>query len=302
VPGKAAGGPGSGAVGAGENAAGRRPGAAQPGYGGSPAGSRSDDASRLRLCLDLTLDALLLTLGAAASDPACATSHPSASGPIDPPAADWGTATTAPDALTPVAVDRLIDLTTDPPTVCLAAHVPASTPGGAARADATPDAPAPDPAHPEARAGQPRAGQPAAAVPPWQRWLHEDVEITRALARELLAWGGALPSSLGQAGSPTATLAVLDRLEARHLELRSLAGDVKAFLGTDPVEQVGSGTSSAVNRPQTVIRHCQGRLTELELLRTAVETAVMTEAEQAHVAGTTPAPATPSCQPGEFLG
>jgi hypothetical protein len=167
------------------------------------------DAYLLRLCLDLKLDALLLALGAAASDPACPTSCPPASGSTDLPM------------------------------------------GGLLTADRDAD-----------------DGLPPTALPPWQRWLHEDVEVTLALARALLAWGGPLPSSLAHAGGLTATPEVLDRLQTCHVELRSLLGEVTETTQAEPASGAGADAESQL---RTGFRHCGRRLAELDLLRAELE-------------------------------
>jgi hypothetical protein len=167
------------------------------------------DAYLLRLCLDLKLDALLLTLGTAASDPACPTSCPPASGSTDLPMT--GLLTVGRDA-----DDRL----------------------------------------------------PSASLPPWQRWLHEDVEVTLALARALLTRGGLLPSSMAHAGGLTATPEVLDRLQTCHVELGSLLGEVAQATGTGADSEAASST---VSRLRSGFRHCGRRLDELDLLRAELE-------------------------------
>lgn len=269
---------------------------------GSPRGSaEADDAYLLRLCLDLKLDALMLALGAAASDPTCGPSSGPAGGNLH-------TAIFAPDRHVAATVDRLIDLTADPPSqrytfrtapVCtcdspadvLGPHSDTTTAvtdtitdhitGGLAEAALAPVVGT----EPVIRT-EPVVGP--IPVPPWQRWLREDVDMVRALTRELLAWGGGLPSSLGQAETPKATITVLNRLEAFHSEIRTLLGEVEA--AADAAE----ATDPATGRIRAAIRHCRRRLTEVDQLR--LQTAELQDAR------TTVLPPVPSGLPGEFLG
>ena len=256
----------------------------------------AEDAYLLRLCLDLKLDALLLTLGAAASDPAThppqpssplsparkssARSDPSAPVPDDvhltsepvtePVTAGSGADVTGP--VTGVTVDRVIDLTTDPPTDRLASQVALSSPSsgtassGTASSGTASSGTASSGTASSGTVGNHEAGPDASPIPAWQRWLREDVDAARALARELLAWGGGLPSSMDQAATlgqddpDPAILTLLGRLEAFHCAMRSLLGDVGA----------STGTATGTTHLHLMIRHCRRRLIELELLQVEV--------------------------------
>jgi hypothetical protein len=218
----------------------------------------ADSPHLLRFCLDLKLDALLLILGAAASDPTCL-----------PPATDPDATTRATDVPAAVTFERLIDLTTDPPSTRVVRYPDDGD---------TPDGDTLD-----------SAGLGAVPTPPWRRWLHEDVEATRALSRELVNVGGALPSPFGLAGSPEEAIAVLDRLEAFHVEIRTLLEEVEAV-----ATGVTAGLPDGVGPIHTVLRHCRRRLTELSLLR--LQVAALQAAESAM------APADLNTLPGEFLG
>jgi hypothetical protein len=266
----------------------------------------AEDAYLLRLCLDLKLDALLLTLGAAASDPA---THPPQTSSLSSarlsaarpgpsaPVSDDGHLTSEPvpepvtigsgaDVTGPVSgvtVDRVIDLTTDPPTDRLAPRVALSSPSSGTASSGT--------------VGNHESGPDASPIPPWQRWLREDVDAARTLARELLVWGGGLPSSMDQAAAlgqddpGPAILALLGRLEAFHSAMRSLLGDVGASTGT----ATGSAPpATGATHLHMMIRHCRRRLTELELLQ--VEVAERRSAGQVTVSAAT------RSLPGEFLG
>lgn len=229
----------------------------------------SHDAHLLRLCVALELDALMLTLGAAASDPDC---------PPPPAFAAPNDHARTPD--TPAArtgEPQLHGVVRPSPGPHAADHGGHSANGG--------------------HDGHVVAPSPAA---PWQRWLREDVAATQALARELLDWGGELPASMGRAGSPTATMAVLNRLEAFHREVRDLLREVEEANrtgrtrdpgptpGTAPPigtaatapnstgtaartdTDTGTGTGTAGDRARrlaAVVRHCRRRLAELDLLR-----------------------------------
>jgi hypothetical protein len=288
----------------------------------------AEDAYLLRLCLDLKLDALLLTLGAAASDPAA---HPPQLNPplpsapvpdgirltpepvtqpvtepvteeqiteeqVTEPVTEPVTAGSGADVtgrVSGVTVDRVIDLTTDPPTDHLATQVVRSSPSSGTPSSGPPTSGPPS----SGTAWYHEAGPDASPVPPWQRWLREDVDAARALARELLVWGGGLPSSMDQAAALSqddpdpAILALLSRLEAFHSAMRSLLGDVGASTGT----ATGSAPpATGSTHLHMMIRHCRRRLTELELLQVQV-------AEQRPACQVTVSAATRSL-PGEFLG
>lgn len=122
---------------------------------------------------------------------------------------------------------------------------------------------------------------------PWQRWLHEDVQITQALAGELLARDGGLPTSLAAARTCTGTVELVERLAAFHGEIRCLLSELEAA-GTRP----GQPELVRDEQVRSALRHCRRRLTELELYRLEVEAAQTR----------TPAPAVVSGLPGEFLG
>jgi hypothetical protein len=217
---------------------------------GGPPSSDSDDAYLLRLCLDLKLDVLLLTLGAAATDPACQWPPP-APGEGEPQAPDAGPPAAPPIADPPIA-DPPIDLT----SLALAKDDDQSD-------------------------------------PPWERWLREDVDAVHALARELLAWGGCLPSSMSGGRTSSSALAVLERLEAFHLQLRELLVEVEVLRGNGAQPTVPRGvTSASSTSEQAVARHCRRRLAELQRYR--IELAELLAA-QAAAAGT-------PGHPGEFLG
>jgi hypothetical protein len=256
------------------------PAADLPGRNGHTARSarhsaEADDAHLLRLCLDLKLDALLLALGAAASDPTCAAPSGPTVGDPDVPSAASGAHAAA-------VLDRLIDLTTDPPSQRYIFRTPAlgfsGPPGGSMTGTAASAADG-------SACVEPAVGP--VPVPPWQRWLREDVEMAGTLARELLAWGGGLPSSLGETGTTNAAIAVLDRLEAFHNEMGALLGEVEAV--ADAAEAVHRPTG----RIRTAIRQCRRRLTELGQLR--LQLAELRAAE-------TPGVSTARSLPGEFLG
>jgi hypothetical protein len=260
----------------------------------------AEDAYLLRLCLDLKLDALLLTLGAAASDPSAhppQLNPPLSSAPVPDgvrltePVTEPVTAGSGADVtgrVSGVTVDRVIDLTTDPPTDHLASRVALSSPSSGTASSGTASS---------GTVGNHEAGPDASPVPPWQRWLREDVDAARTLARELLGWGGGLPSSMDQAAALSqddpdpAILALLGRLEAFHSAMRSLLGDVGASTGT----ATGSAPpATGATHLHMMIRHCRRRLTELELLQVEV-------AEQRPACQVTVSAATRSL-PGEFLG
>jgi hypothetical protein len=180
-------------------------------------------------------------------------------------------------------VDRVIDLTTNPPTDRLAPRVALSFSSSAAV--------------PSGDVRNHEAGPDASTVPPWQRWLREDVDAARALAQELLVWGGGLPSfmdqaaALGQDDPDPAILALLGRLEAFHSAMRTLLGDVGASTGT------ATGATPPATRAthlHMMIRHCRRRLTELELLQV--------EVAERRSAGQVTVPAAARTLPGEFLG
>jgi hypothetical protein len=236
----------------------------------------ADNPHLLRFCLDLKLDALLLSLGAAASDPTCL-----------PP--DLAAGTRAADAPAAVSFERLIDLTTDPPSTRVVRHPDAGdTPDGDPPDDAgSVTVPVAGPV--TVPVAVPVAGPVAVPTPPWRRWLHEDVEATRALSRELVNVGGALPSPFGLAGSPEEAIAVLDRLEAFHVEIRTLLEEAEAV-----ATGMAAGLPDGVGPIPTVLRHCRRRLTELSLLR--VQVAALQAAEPAM------APTALNTLPGEFLG
>ena len=223
--------------------------------GRSPDG---DDAYLLRLCLDLKLDALLLALGAAASDPACLLGPlPLPEQPLtEQPLTDDSSAGSDP------SIDRITSIGLPPLT-------------------------APDQGD---MSGDPAAGQgeenetAPPAEPAWPRWLGEDIRMARILAQELLSHGGLLPPRMGDAATVPSAVAVVERLQAFHAELRTLLGEFSAQSRGTPLSD---GFSLAM------LRHCHRRLTELELAR----------AEVAELAGTvTAAPGAGAGLPGEFLG
>ena len=264
----------------------------------SPRGERipeTDDAYLLRLCLDLKLDALLLALGAAASDPAadpaCTSIVPSGTEPPPPLAAGPDlaadaspdpTADTSPAPAAGVGPDLTADAATAPD------RDPAPDP------DASPD---PDPGHDPGPGAAPDLDQEAASDPwslPWERWLREDVETTQALARELVTWGGSLPSSMGKTDDAVDTAAVLDRLDAFHVQLRALLAEVEALRGGQALPLAAAASTSASSaRVQAVVRHCRRRLTELESLRVELSEALVAQQAAADTSG---------CHPGQFLG
>jgi hypothetical protein len=209
---------------------------------GGPRSSDSDDAYLLRLCLDLKLDVLLLTLGAAATDPACQW----------PPAAPGEGEPQAPDADPPI----------DDPPIDLASLAPVKDDDG------QPDL-------------------------PWERWLREDVDAVHALARELLAWGGCLPSSMSGGRTSSSALAVLERLEAFHIQLRELLVEVEVLRGNGAQPAVPRGvTSASSTSEQAVARHCRRRLAELQQYRTELTELLAAQAAAAGARG----------HPGQFLG
>lgn len=230
-----------------------------------------DDTYLLRLCLDLKLNALLLSLGAAATDPRCA--HllaPTADTDPDPEPGP-GSAAAGPTvgshsgsqngsqngrSAVPTPPTR-IDLTTSP-----ASNAPSAVDGV----------------------------EPAPL--PWERWLREDVDTVHALACELLTWGGTLPSTMGNGHLAPTALAVIDRLEAFHTQLRGLLGEVEALRRSNARPAVPPGVTSASSaHMQAVARNCRRRMTELEMARIELAEAVAAEAGEA-----------PSGHPGELLG
>lgn len=207
----------------------------------------ADDTYLLRLCLDLKLDALLLTLGAAASDPTCPPADPGPPSTFPDTPADPDTPDA--DAFEAATFDQLTGLSGDGPVI-----------------------------------------RPI-SVPPWQRWLREDLDMAQGIARELLARGGDLPSPLGYAGTPSAAVAVLDQLEMSHDEMRDLLDGTAALSGAAAGTPEPVAGQVAEGQVRAVIRHCRRRLTELGRVR--LEMAEPRPAEAATV---------PEGLPGEFLG
>jgi hypothetical protein len=128
----------------------------------------------------------------------------------------------------------------------------------------------------------------AAPDPPWQRWLHEDVELAQALATELLALDGGLPTSLASARTCATEVDLIDRLTAYHDEIRCLLSELDEAGATN---RHGRAEVRA-EQVAAALRHCRRRLTELELLRL----------DACAMQASTGIPTIPSGLPGEFLG
>lgn len=266
---------------------------------GSPTGAAvrpgedPDEVYVLRLCLDLTLDAMLLALGAAAADPVRqpARAPGTRTGAVrvgGPGGVRWGG---PPGAFPPVPSPGSSPLSGPIPTRSVRVG-----PGSAPSVPAEPAPAEPAPASAGSVAAEPASAEcaPVRSVAPepepdgvrWQRWLREDVEQARSLAVELLDRGGGLPSWLAAARASGSSAAVVARLESFHAQTQALLTELELTLDADP------GAADRIGAPHVhaAVRHVQRRLGELELLRRELQ------------ATQPPAVTVPNGLPGEFLG
>jgi hypothetical protein len=193
----------------------------------SPPIATEAEAHLLRLCLELQLDAMLLTLGAAAAG--------AARRPDDDPAAEFTAVFTAEPTSGP---------TSGP------ASGPASGPTSG---------PTSGPASESSNSAARESGD-TAQSPPWRRWVLEDVELVRGLAGDVLAGGASLPTTLGSDLDQAVPAAAVDNLVARYESMTTLLADV---LPSGPDVAPAPYRTHA----QAALAHYQDRLRDLRSTR-----------------------------------
>jgi hypothetical protein len=119
---------------------------------------------------------------------------------------------------------------------------------------------------------------------PWQRWLAEDLELTRALTATAISVDAALPPTLGGVRTHEQPAVVAEDLLARYESLCALLTDL---VGGEE-EEPGSIWQSSVHR---ALVRCRARVDELRRERETVRVPLHVPSREEH-----------RYLPGELLG